>query len=65
MGVRKMIRGLWYRRKAILECKEKMKKESIARMLNPESMNRSDPGPMGNCQTPIRRKARGIYTSRG
>ena len=60
-----MIRGLWLRRKAILAYREKMDKESKARMLNPESMSRSDPGPMGNRQTPIRRKARGNSTTRG
>ena len=60
-----MIRGLWFRRKAIMKCKEKMEKSSIIRMLNPESMSRSDPGPMGNCQPPIRWKARGNSISRG
>ena len=62
-GVGRMIKGLWFRRKNIMEHKEKMEKSSNVRMLNPESVSRSDPGPMGNRQPPIR--WRGNSTSRG
>ena len=64
-GVGRMIKGLWFRRKSILENREKMEKNSIERTLNPESMTRSDPGPMGNRQPPIRRNVRGNSTLRG
>ena len=56
-GVGRMVKGLWFRRKAIMLCKEKMEKSSNDRMLNPERVSRSDPGPMGNCQPPMRWKA--------
>ena len=56
-GVGWMIRGLWFRRRAILAYREKIDKESRARMLNQECKSRSDPVPVGTCQTPIRSKA--------
>ena len=64
-GVGWMIRAMWFRRKAILACKEKMYKNSKIRSKNNEGLSRSDPGPMGISQTPIREKAPRHFTSRG
>ena len=64
-GVGKMIRELWFRRKAIIKYKEEEKQNSRNKKSTPISISRSDPGPMGNCQTPIRWKSRGNSTSRG
>ena len=65
-GVGWMIRAMWLRRKAILKCKENMYKASLLRKeKNEESLNRSDPGPMGISQTPIRERIARKCHSRG
>ena len=64
-GVGWMIRAMWLRRKAILSCKEKMYKESLVRVKKNDVLNRSDPGPMGISQTPIREKVPRHFNSRG
>ena len=65
-GVGWMIRAMWLRRKAILKCKENMYKESsLRKKKNEEGLNRSDPGPMGTSQTPIRERIARKCHSRG
>ena len=65
-GVGWMIRAMWLRRKAILNCKENMYKESSSRKKkNEEGLNRSDPGPVGTSQTPIRERIARKCHSRG
>ena len=64
-GVGWMIRAMWLRRKDILCCKEKMYKESIVRTKRNNILNKSDPGPMGISQTPIRRGTPRQFNSKG
>ena len=62
--VGKMIKNLWFRRKAIL----RYKKEEQKRMNNVNNIigiSRSDPGPVGNSYTPITWRSRGLLTTRG
>ena len=62
--VGKMIKNLWFRRKAIL----RYKKEEQKRMNNVNNIigiSRSDPGPVGNSHTPIRWRSRGLSATRG
>ena len=53
-GVGKMIRTLWFRRKSIIKYKEEEEQNRKNRKYTPIGKCRSDPGPMRNCQTPIR-----------
>ena len=64
-GVGKMIKELWFRRKAIIKYKEVEEQNRKNKKSTPISMSRSDPGPMRNCQTPIRWKSRGYSATRG
>ena len=59
-GVGRMVKELWYRRKAIIKNKERMEIERKKRETIPIVAHggRSDPGPMGKCQPPIRRRPR-------
>ena len=60
-GVGKMVKTLWYRRRAIIKNKERLKKERRENGTTPIMAyeGRSDPGPMGNCQPPIRKRSQG------
>ena len=60
-----MIKGLWYRRKRMLENMKRMDRTRNGEIPNPERVNRSDPGPLGNRQPPIRRQTRGNSAPRG
>ena len=64
-GVGKMVRDLWFRRKAIIKYKEEEEQNRRNNGPTPIGMSRSDPGPMWNCQTPIRWKSRGYSATRG
>ena len=62
--VGKMIKNLWNRRKAILRYKNE-EQERLNSMNDTICSSRSDPGPVGNSHTPIRRGSRGLSTTRG
>ena len=64
-GVGKMIRTLWFRRKSIIKYREVEEQNRKNRKSTPISKSRSDPGPMRNCQTPIRWRSRGNSVTRG
>ena len=66
-GVGRMVKVLWYRRKAIIKNKERLEIERKKRESIPTTAcgGRSDPGPMRNCQPPIRRRSLGGVIARG
>ena len=64
-GAGAMIKGLWYRRKKMLENMKSMEERRILNSPNLDRVNRSDPGPVGNRQTPMRRRTRGHSAPRG
>ena len=64
-GVGAMIKGLWNRRKKVLENMKKMDRTKVMEDPNPERVKRSDPGPVGDRQPPIRRLVRGNSAPRG
>ena len=60
----KMIKNLWYSRKAIL----KYKKDDMDRVRTRDgtiSITKSDPGPERKMYTPLERRSRGLSVSRG
>ena len=67
-GVGKMVKTLWYRRKAIIANKERLKKERKKKESETipivTHVGRSDPGPLGNCQPPIRRRTQNSRDNR-
>ena len=64
-GVGRMIRLLWFRRKAIIKYKEEAEQNRKNRKSSPTGICRSDPGPMRKCQTPMRWRSRGNSVTRG
>ena len=64
-GVGRMIKSLWFRRKALLKYKEETEKRRKERKLSPTGICRSDPGPMRNSHTPMRRRSRGKSVLKG
>ena len=66
-GVGRMVKVLWYRRKSIIKNKERLEIERKKRESIPTTAyeGRSDPGPVRNCQPPIRRRSLGGVIARG
>ena len=64
-GVGRMIRTLWFTRKAIIKYKEEEERNRKNRKSTPTGISSSDPGPVRNCQTLIRCRSRGNSATRG
>ena len=64
-GVGKMVRELWFRRKAILRYKEEEEQKSKNSRSTPNELCRSNPGPRRKYQAPIRWRSRGNSVNRG
>ena len=64
-GVGAMIKSLWFRRMKMIENKKSMEERMVLNLPNMDRGNRSDPGPVGNCHTPMRRRTRGHSAPRG
>ena len=64
-GVGAMIKSLWFRRMRMMENKKKMEDNMIQDLPRVERGNRSDPGPVGNSHTPMRRRMRGHSAPKG
>ena len=63
--VGRMIRILWFRRKAIKKYIEEAEHNNENNEPTPIKTCRSDPGPVRKCQTPIRWRSRGNSEIRG
>ena len=60
-----MIKSLWFRRMKMIENKKSMEERMTLNPPNMDRGNRSDPGPVGDCHTPMRRRTRGHSAPRG